>query len=216
MAEMLVIRHAQASFGARDYDRLSDLGHRQSAMVGEALRAAAWVPERIVTGTLRRQRETLISLGYTRPPEIHAGFDEYDFHNLLAARFDGKVPDQVRHDRKTHFDTLREVILDWQEGGLSQAGESWKDFAQRVEAARRFATDTGAKRVLVISSGGVIGQLVARALKAPAQSMVALNLQVKNTALTRFFFSERSFLLHEFNATPHFGDQASATFMTYS
>jgi len=185
-------------------------------MVGAALRAAGWVPDRLITGTLRRQKQTLASMGFSQAPEIHAGLNEYDFYDLLATRFDGKVPDPVRHDRKTHFRALREVIFDWQAGGLSGAKESWVDFATRVAKARRFATETEAKRVLVISSGGVIGQLVASALDAPARHMVALNLQVKNTSLTRFFFSEHRFSLHEFNTTPHFADQASAASMTYS
>jgi len=216
MGELLVIRHGQASFGADDYDQLSDLGHRQSELVGASLRDAGWVPDRLITGTLRRQQETLASMGFEEPPEIHAGLNEYDFHDLLSVRFAGKVPDPVRHDRKTHFRTLRETIFDWQSGGLDGAGESWQDFAIRVAKALRFATETEAKRVLVISSGGTIGQMVASALDAPPRQMVALNLQVKNTSLTRFFFSTHSFSLHEFNATPHFGDADSAKFMTYS
>lgn len=216
MAELLVIRHGQASFGADDYDRLSDLGHQQSKMAGDALRAIGWQPDRLITGSLRRQKETLASMGFGDAPEIHAGLNEYDFDNLLATRFDGQVPDAVRHDRKTHFRTLRETIFEWQDGGLAGANESWADFAARVESARAFASDSSARRVLVISSGGPIGQLVATALGAPVRQMVALNLQVKNTSMTRFFHSTATFSLHEFNATPHFSTQTSAEKMTYS
>lgn len=216
MAELLVIRHAQASFGADDYDRLSDLGHRQSELAGQTLRDAGWTPDRLVTGTLKRQQETLRSMGFADSPDTHPGFNEYDFHDLLNTRFGGQVPDPVRHDRKTHFRTLRETILDWQGGGLSGAHESWKAFVDRVDAARLFATQTDARRVLVISSGGPIGQLVSRSLGAPPAQMIALNLQVKNTSWTRFFFSRESFFLHEFNATPHFSTQESAKLLTYS
>ena len=39
MSQMFhLIRHAQASFGAADYDNLSDLGHRQSQALGAALK----------------------------------------------------------------------------------------------------------------------------------------------------------------------------------
>ena len=207
MAELLVVRHAQARFGEDEYDRLSDLGHRQSELVGQALRDAHWQPDRLVTGTLTRQRETLRSMGFEAEPETHAGLNEYDFHDLLRVRFRGTVPDPVRHDRKTHFRTLRDTILEWQDGGLSGAAESWRDFVDRVEAARKFAIDTDARRVLAISSGGPIGQLVAASLGAPNSQMMMLNLQVKNTSLTRFFFSSQSFFLHEFNATPHFDAQ---------
>jgi len=216
MAELLVIRHGQASFGADDYDQLSDLGRQQSEMAGAALRDAGWVPDRLITGTLRRQQQTLTAMGFDAAPEVHAGLNEYDFYNLLDVQFDGQVPDMVRHHRKTHFRTLREVIFDWQNGGLAGAKESWVDFITRVEEARRFATQTDARRVLVISSGGAIGQMVASSLGAPAAQMVALNLQIKNTALTRFFFSKQAFFLHEFNSTPHFANQSSAERMTYS
>ena len=216
MAELLVIRHGQASFGANDYDQLSDLGHQQSAMAGAALRDAGWVPDRLITGTLKRQQETLASMGFDTPPEIHEGLNEYDFYNLLDVQFDGKVPHDVRHDRKTHFRTLRQVISDWQAGGLTGASETWAEFSGRVEAARQFATDTDARRVLVISSGGAIGQLVASTLGAPSTQMVALNLQMKNTSLTRFFFSKSAFILHEFNATPHFSSQSNAKHVSFS
>lgn len=216
MAELLVIRHAQASFGADNYDRLSALGHRQSELAGGALRASGWVPDRLVTGTLARQRETLVSMGFDAAPEQHPGFNEYDFHDLLSVRFNGNVPDPVRHDRKTHFRTLRETILEWQAGGLSGARESWKDFSERVESARKFATDAPARRVLVISSGGPIGALVKSCLGAPDAQMMALNLQVKNTSWTRFFFNAGTFLLHEFNATPHFSTPDRAKLLTFS
>ncbi len=216
MSELLVIRHGQASFGADDYDQLSDLGHKQSAMVGATLRDLGWVPDRLVTGTLLRQKQTLAAMGFESAPEEHAGFNEYDFHDLLTVKFNGEVPDRVRHDRKAHFRTLREVIYEWQDGGLTDARESWVNFTARVQAARGFACNTEAKRVLVVSSGGPIGQLVASALKAPVKQMVALNLQVKNTSITRFFWSGARFTLNEFNATPHFGNQDDAAMMSYS
>lgn len=216
MAELLVIRHAQASFGSDDYDRLSDLGHRQAEQAGAALAASGWVPDRIVTGTLERQKQTLAAMGIAGRPEEHPGFNEYDFHDLLRVRFAGAVPDEVKTDRKTHFRALRETILDWQAGGVQGAAETWRAFAARVEAARAFATAPGARRVLAISSGGPIGQLVCAALGAPADRMIDLNLQVKNTSLTRFVFSGDRFGLHEFNATPHFATPAGAALMTYS
>lgn len=216
MAELIVVRHGQASFGADDYDRLSDVGREQSRLAGEALRAMGWVPDRLVTGTLQRQRDTLSEMGFDGAPEQHAGFNEYDFHDLLSVRFAGDVPDLVQHDRKTHFRTLRETILDWQNGGCVGAAESWAEFAARVEAARAFATDTGARRVLVVSSGGVIGQLVARAMQAPTAMMMELNLQVKNSSISKFVFSGPRFFLHQFNATPHLDPATRADLLTYS
>lgn len=216
MAELLVIRHGQASFGQDNYDVLSDLGHKQSEAVGALLREMDWQPDRLVTGTLKRQKDTLASMGFEAAPEEHAGFNEYDFGDLLHARFKGNVPDMVKGDRRTHFRALRETVFEWQDAAFDGASETYAEFAARVEAARGFATNTEAKRVLVVSSGGVIGQLTATALGADKRHMMELNLQVKNTAMTRFMFKGERCSLHEFNATPHFMSPDGAALQSYS
>jgi broad specificity phosphatase PhoE len=53
-----VVRHGQASFGAADYDVLSELGHRQAALAGVELRDRGVRIDLVASGTLRRQRET--------------------------------------------------------------------------------------------------------------------------------------------------------------
>ena len=78
------------------------------------------------------------------------------------------------------------------------------------------ACEGDARRVLVSSSGGVIGQLTATALGADKRHMMELNLQVKNTALSRFMFKGPRFTLHEFNATPHFMTPEGAALISYS
>ena len=220
VAELIVIRHGQASFGAAEaggYDRLTPLGVEQSRMAGEALRAAGLQPDRLITGTLQRQKDTLAQMGFDGTPEEHAGFNEYDFHDMLRARFGGPLPDQVVRDRKHHFRTLRDTLIDWQQDRLPGAAESWKAFRDRVEAARRHATRPGVRCVLAISSGGTIGRLVAQTLQTPDEGMITLNLQIKNTSITRFIFNDKGrFFLHEFNATPHFTSADAARHMTYS
>lgn len=211
MAELLVIRHGQASFGAANYDVLSDLGRAQARAAGDWLRTMGWTPDRVITGTLNRQIDTANEMGFKPAPERHAGLNEYDFGNLLEARLKGDIPDLVQGDRKVHFRTLRETVFAWQKDEIDNPSETWGAFVARVEAARAFAVDTDAKRVLVVSSGGVIGQMTAAALHAPAQHMMNLNLQIKNAAMTRFIFSGRLFSLNEFNATPE-----GAKLMSYS
>ena len=215
MAELLVVRHAQASFGAENYDALSELGHQQSEVVGGLLRARGWQPDRIVTGALKRQEETLISMGL-EPEEVQPGFDEYNFHDLLTRRFDGDVPTEVMQDRKTHFRTLRETLRMWQRDEIDGVEESWSAFSTRVAQALAFACRGGADRVLVISSGGPIGWMVSATLGAPEEAMIALNLQVKNTSITRFIFNERVRYLASFNETPHLDEPDRADMLTYS
>ncbi len=216
MAELVVIRHGQAAFGQDNYDVLSDLGRTQARAAGTWLRGMDWIPDRLISGTLERQRDTLTEMGFAGDIEEHAGLNEYDFGDLLRARFAGDVPDLVRGDRKTHFRTLRDTVFLWQDDAIEGPSETWGEFTSRVEDARRFATDTASKRVLMVSSGGVIGQLVAASLGAPASQMMQLNLQIKNSAITRFVFSDDLFSLSEFNATPHFATPETAALLSYS
>jgi broad specificity phosphatase PhoE len=216
MAEILIMRHGQASFGAENYDVLSDLGRQQARAAGDWLRTMGWEPDRVVTGSLNRQIDTATEMGFAPVREEHVGLNEYDFGSLLDARFNGDVPDIVSGDRKVHFRTLRETVFAWQRDEIDDPYETWDAFVERVEAARAFAVDTDAKRVLVVSSGGVIGQITAASLHAPAQHMMNLNLQIKNAAMTRFMFSGSLFSLNEFNATPHFATPHGAKLMSYS
>lgn len=195
---------------------LSDLGHEQSRTLGAMLRDLNWVPDRVITGTLNRQKETLSSMGFDQAAEEHTGLNEYDFADLLNARFKGDVPDLVKGDRKVHFRTLKETVYQWQDDAFDGAAETYAAFAARVDAARAFAMDTAARQVLVVSSGGVIGQMTSVALGAPKRQMMNLNLQIKNTAMTRFMFSGAAFSLHEFNATPHFMSPKGAALVSYS
>lgn len=216
MAELLVVRHGQASFGAANYDDLSDLGRQQSRALGETLRALDWIPDRVITGSLQRQKQTLAEIGFDAAPLEHPGWNEYDFHDLLHSRYGGTAPSEVITDRKTHFRALRETLAEWQLGGIPAARESWQQFCSRVEQARCHAVEQGGDRVLVVSSGGAIARLVASCLRLPNDQMIALNLQIKNTSTSRFLFSKEKFFLHEFNSVPHFHNQDRAALMTYS
>ncbi len=216
MAELLVIRHGQASFGAANYDVLSDLGRQQARAAGDWLRGMGWEPDRVITGSLNRQIDTAKEMGFEPNREEHTGLNEYDFSNLLHARFGDENPDLIQGDRKAHFRTLRETVFAWQRDEIENPYETWSAFCTRVEAARAFAVNTNAKRVLVVSSGGVIGQLTAASLHAPAQHMMNLNLQIKNAAMTRFMFSGSLFSLNEFNATPHYATPNGAKLISYS
>ncbi|MFC4214254.1 histidine phosphatase family protein [Pseudophaeobacter arcticus] len=216
MAELIIVRHGQASFGARNYDDLSDLGRQQSRALGDTLRALDWVPDRMITGSLMRQKQTLEEMGFAGAAEEHAGWNEYDFHDLLNSRYGGVAPDDVITDRKTHFRALRETLADWQTQGIPGAGETWGQFCDRVETSRQSAVRAGAERVLVVSSGGAIARLVAASLGLQNDQMIALNLQIKNTSTSRFVFSKEKFFLHEFNSVPHFHNLERAALMTYS
>ncbi|MEP1521384.1 histidine phosphatase family protein [Ascidiaceihabitans sp.] len=216
MAELVVVRHGQAAFGQENYDQLSDVGFEQARLAGDILRQTGWVPDRLVSGTLERQRDTLSAMKFDGSAEEHAGFNEYDFGDLLRAKYHGNVPELVKGDRKVHFRTLRETVFEWQDDQLDDPHETWGQFETRVAEALKFATDTDARRVLVVSSGGVIGQLVASTMQAPKRMMMEVNLQIKNASITRFVFSKGRVFVTGMNATPHLDHPDTQHLMTYS
>ena len=70
MAEIILVRHGQANSTAKteaDYDRLSDLGHQQARWLGERISQTNGHFERVISGTLRRQRETAEGIGHSAP-----------------------------------------------------------------------------------------------------------------------------------------------------
>jgi len=95
MAELVLVRHGQASFGADDYDKLSELGWRQSRWLGEyfAERGAAF--DCVVLGSLRRHAQTLAGIaegmGRALDGEEDARLNEYDSHTILRAHLGESV-----------------------------------------------------------------------------------------------------------------------------
>ena len=89
MGHLYLVRHAQASFGADDYDQLSPLGMKQSQRLGEYLHGKGLKFDAVYTGTLRRHGQTLqgISEGMQWTPEDVQrlpGLNEYDSEAVLA------------------------------------------------------------------------------------------------------------------------------------
>ena len=89
MGNLYLVRHGQASFGADDYDQLSELGVRQSVRLGQYLADKGLQFEAAYTGSLKRHTQTLdgiraglrtrlesvASIGTT---QVWPGLNEYD------------------------------------------------------------------------------------------------------------------------------------------
>lgn len=200
MREVVLVRHAQASFGAADYDVLSALGHRQAAALGRALSGERFAAA--FTGRQRRHRETWEGIAAGLPdapaPRALPGLDEFDADDLLAA---SGAPPPMPGDASAFFRSLRAAVLAWQRGEIDGARESWTAFSARVaEALREVAA---AAPALVVSSGGAIGLMVATVLRSPPDRMIELQLQLRNCAVTRLVAGRREVVLHSFNELPH-------------
>ncbi len=58
MGTLYLVRHGQASFGAADYDNLSDLGHQQAVRLGEYFKSKGLQFDCVLMGSLRRHAQT--------------------------------------------------------------------------------------------------------------------------------------------------------------
>jgi broad specificity phosphatase PhoE len=211
MAMILLVRHGQAAFGSENYDQLSERGRMQSRWLGEHLAMLGVKPSRVVAGSLRRQRDTaaelLLGMGWDGGQiEQDAGLDEYDGEALYRSHTGGA--DQRAHqqrDFRDYWRTFRQAMKLWSEGQLSNLPESWQDFGLRVRTAVDSATAGAAREdtVLLVSSGGAIGRLIADVMGAPASTAIELNLQFRNTGLCELIAGAGTLRLLSYNAIPH-------------
>jgi broad specificity phosphatase PhoE len=227
VSELFLVRHAQASFGQDDYDKLSDLGHRQSEWLGEYFAARNIAFDSVVTGAMTRHHETLAGINKgmrqaTNSANEHAAWNEFDFETLtdLYMQQNPEARPAADADRRELYDVLKKSLLAWSEDTIDRAGttmESWSEFQSRVTAAlREIQADGADRKVLVVSSGGSISAALQHILDLPAASMVQLNLQTRNTGLHRCVFNSRSISLSSFNNTPHLDTRERQQYITYT
>lgn len=236
LAEIYVVRHAQASFGAENYDQLSELGHQQSRWLGEYFADAQLSFDHVLRGDMVRHRETLAGvraiMGAEACPheEIMTGLNEFDFQALVKAymhQHPARVPPKPLQ-AKDYYLLLRLALEAWSvdELGASSARtaksksvplpESWNEFQQRVLQCYDHIQSQYSGKVLVVSSGGANAMLLAQVLQAPAQTMIELNLQTVNTSISHFYYNREALRLTRFNATPHLDNAERRPFMTHS
>ncbi|MEM8787565.1 MAG: histidine phosphatase family protein [Pseudomonadota bacterium] len=219
MAELLLVRHAQASFGAEDYDRLSPLGHQQAAWLGGHLHAHEPRFDRVLRGGLRRHRETFVGIArhFDSPPDQEdRRFDEFHYGPLEQAflRRNGGQPCRTRED---FLDLFPRVLAAWQAEELA-VGESFAAFVARVESAVDSAVDAAhmaGGRCLIVTSGGVIGMVLRRVLGLDMRATADMLLNIRNSSLHRLVWEGGRLRLAQFNACPHLDPADRAAARTY-
>ncbi len=216
MGILYLVRHGQASFGAADYDNLSDLGHKQSVRLGEYWRERGMRFDAVITGTLKRQRQTAEGIakgmGLACPEVLPwPGLNEYDSAAVISAIHPDKLqkpdtPETYRH----HFRLLRSGLDAWMQGKTAPVGmPSYVEFRAGVTTALDHvrANHFGAN-VLMVSSGGPISTAVGHVLDTSAATTVELNLRIRNSSVTEFAFTPKRHMLLTYNTLPHLDNPA--------
>jgi broad specificity phosphatase PhoE len=206
MATIYLVRHGQASFGAEDYDRLSQTGWHQGQVLGRWLAATAVQPDVIFGGSLRRHRETVeaVAGGFCAglpAMQVAPGFDEFD-HVALIQRHRPQWQDHRVMSRdlaasaapaKLFQVEFVAAVQRWASGRFDhEYAESWPGFKARVVAALDEAILYAAgKDLLVATSGGPIAVIVQALLDLSDERTLDLNSMIANTSVTRVLYSSR-------------------------
>ena len=223
MGTLYLVRHGQASFGADDYDQLSELGHRQSVRLGEYFAERQVHFDGLIAGTLRRHKQTLegILQGMQRAGEHLSwdGLNEYDSAAVIATVHPHKLerpdtPEMYRH----HFRLLRDGLAQWMAGATSPAGmPTYEQFVAGVAGALdHVRANHYGQNVLVVTSGGPISTAVGYVLRTPPETTIELNLRIRNTSITEFAFTPKRHMLVSFNAIPHLDAARYKDWVTYA
>jgi broad specificity phosphatase PhoE len=223
MGTLYLVRHGQASFGAADYDQLSELGARQSRRLGEYFAERGIHFDGLIAGTLRRHKQTLAGIleGMNRAGEHVAweGLNEYDSQALIATVHPGELPkpdspELYRH----HFRLLRDAMGRWMAGETRPAGmPTYAEFVAGVTSALdHVRANHYGQNVLVVTSGGPISTAVGAVLGTRPKATIDLNMRIRNTAITEFAFTPKRHSLLTFNAIPHLDAAGYRGWVTYA
>lgn len=218
MGALYLIRHGQASFGAEDYDALSETGVRQAQVLGEALRARLPRVDVVVCGGLRRHRQTaeacLGAMGLPLSFREDRGWDEYDHQEVLWAhaphfREQGRMLEELGRaadPRRAFQEVFGEACTRWASGAHeADYRESWPAFQARVEGALGRLTGSLGKgqTALVFTSGGVIGAVCRGLLGLSDADTFRLSWTLANASLTKVLVGGRGLTLSTLNEHGH-------------
>jgi broad specificity phosphatase PhoE len=212
MPTAYLIRHAQASFGKSDYDRLSPTGEQQAALLGKMLAEREVAPDLVVCGSMRRHAQTAALALPDATAEVDSGFDEFDHDEVIVAhkpayrRRAVMLADLARtgHPGRAFQQMFTAATERWTLGGDAYT-ESFTDFCNRSEAAVRRTAERLRKgeTAVVFTSGGPIAAVVSRLLSGGDGLWLKLNPVTVNTAITKVVSGRSGLTMVSYNEHGH-------------
>jgi len=240
LSSVYLVRHGQA--GTRDaYDLLSELGRRQSRLLGEYFLSQGMEFTAAYAGAMLRQQQTAaeVRMAYTSAripfPEIiiDSQWNEFDLAHVyreiapLLCEADPEFREeydelrrQVRqsagnHDAEVHRRWRpcdTKVVEAWIAGRFSYSGETWNQFRGRVAACRQlFSNAPREANILAFTSATPAAILTGLALDISDGRVRQLAGVLHNASYT--VLRQRGDQVHvfQFNAVPHLREPSLRT-----
>ncbi len=241
MSRIWLVRHGQA--GTRKaYDSLSELGRRQSRLLGEYFVAEQVRFAAAYRGVMTRQDQTgaEVKTAYKAAglpfPEIQLEprWNEFDLDHIykaLAPQLCAEDPEfhrayeemvlQARAAEHEHGAGVNrrwmpcdmKIVEAWLHARHPYDGESWKAFRERVADNRSGLAVAGRDADIVIfTSATPIGVWTALTMGVADERAMKLAGVVQNTSFTVIKLHDKQLRLHTFNAIPHLNSPELRTY----
>ena len=234
MATIYLIRHGQASFGADDYDKLSELGCRQASVTGDYLAQCGINFDAIYSGNLLRQRETAQLATASQPEELELRIDARFNEIKNDEQLKYLVPEVVKSNpavqglierglssSKDYQKVIEAVFNYWVSPQCTDSRiQSWQDYSQGVgQALHDVMVEQGAgKTVGIFTSGGTIATIVAQVLGLTGEQTYRFYEPIFNCSVSQLFYTGTRVSLSYFNDRSFLqvlGTQRSENLMSY-
>ena len=216
MAKLYLVRHAQASFGAENYDKLSELGLKQSTYIPAHFSDDPTVSRVLYRGDMLRHKETADYSFTGLTPVIHPGLNEFDHIDVLSvhqpAIHDKEKMTEIvmsqKDPRQFLENEFQTAMLKWMnEEGATSYKEPFRDFRTRIEDAIQTIINNARKEkqkeVIAVTSGGVISLYMTILMEMPLLRMIEMNQQIANTSVTSLLFNDKKTTLSYYNNFSH-------------
>lgn len=235
MSTLFFIRHGQASFGAGNYDQLSEIGYRQARLLAKYFINMNRTFDVLYSGTLERHRQTadaLVSVlkeeGLPQPKLNRLeGLDEYPTLQIFSAlapfaiRRTPSLANDVEGlttDRRSFQKVFQAIMSLWASGEVALPKLlTWKEYTDGVNAAINeiLTADGSGKNVAVFTSGGAISVVVRRTLHLSNDDTMRAAEQIVNSSVSRFKCTLDRISLFTFNEYSHLEKENDETLITY-
>ena len=215
MASIILIRHGQASFGAANYDQLSDLGRRQAQLLNDYFSNCGITLDAVYCGTLERQRQTaeiatksqLAETPFHIDPRFNEIRNDEQFEFLLPELIQSnpsvtKLVEKAKSDSKSYQKVLEQVFQLWVSSKDDDSEiQSWQDYSAKVEEAVKdlVKREGSGKNIGLFTSGGTIATIVSQVLGLSGSFAYRFYEPVINASMTRLLYNQEKVSLSSFN-----------------
>lgn len=233
MAKLWMIRHAQARFGAEDYDSLSPLGERQSQILGAYLKSIGFSADLYATGGLKRHHQTLdyiqSALGTPQSPLILDAFGEYRHEDILNAfdhsllprikqAFQTSDPETALKEKQAFMSLYYQALERWMSGRHDpDYAEPFSAFETRIQSGLKALMELSDRHesILIVTSAGPISATLAKVLSMPTSLAFQMGHRLYNSSVHQLITEQGQWRLHQFNSLAHIEAHSQAELKTY-